>query len=73
MATKETTQDPLVARLSKVDACAASDALDRLGLKGSIIGIRPLTVITKIVGRVVTTRRKAFGGEKSIRHLSAAA
>jgi len=73
MATKETIQDPLVARLSKVDACAASDALDRLGLKGSIIGIKPLTVTQKIVGRVVTTRMKAFGGEKSTRHLGAAA
>ena len=73
MATKATTQDPLVARLSKVDACAASDALDRLGLKGSIIGIKPLTVTQKIVGRVVTTRMKAFGGEKSTRHLGAAA
>ena len=73
MATKETTQDPLVARLSKLDACAASDALDRLGLKGSIIGIKPLTVTQKIVGRVVTTRMKAFGGEKSTKHLGAAA
>ena len=73
MATKETSQDPLVARLSRVDACAASDALDRLGLKGSIIGIKPLTVTQKIVGRVVTTRMKAFGGEKSTRHLGAAA
>ena len=73
MATREAAQDTLVERLSKVDACAASDALDRLGMKGSVIGLRPLTVTAKITGRVVTTRMKAFGGERSTRHLGAAA
>ncbi len=35
-------QDTLVARLAKLDTCGVSDALDRLGLKGATIGIRPV-------------------------------
>ncbi len=65
--------DELVARLAKLDTCAVSDALDRLGLKGSVIGIRSMTVPTKVAGRAVTVRLKAKGREESARHLGTAA
>jgi 4-hydroxy-4-methyl-2-oxoglutarate aldolase len=34
-------RDALVERLSKLDACTVSDALDALGIKGATLGIRP--------------------------------
>ena len=62
-------QDELVARLSKLDTCAASDALDRLGLKGTTIGIRPVWPCPRIVGRAVTVKVKPAGLVKSTKHL----
>jgi regulator of RNase E activity RraA len=69
----ESLPDPLVARLAKLDSCAVSDALDRLGLKGSVVGIHPLTSTARIAGRAVTVRLKAKGREESPRHLGTAA
>jgi 4-hydroxy-4-methyl-2-oxoglutarate aldolase len=43
-------------RLSRLDACAISDALDQLGLAPSVTGIAPLSVRQRISGRVVTVR-----------------
>jgi regulator of RNase E activity RraA len=62
-------QDELVARLSKLDTCAASDALDRLGLRGTTIGIRPVWPCPRIVGRAVTVKVKPVGLVKSTKHL----
>ncbi|HEX9445376.1 MAG TPA: RraA family protein [Candidatus Binatia bacterium] len=61
--------DELVARLAKLDTCAASDALDRLGLRGATIGIRPVWHCPKIAGRAVTVKIKPAGLEKSKVHL----
>jgi 4-hydroxy-4-methyl-2-oxoglutarate aldolase len=61
--------DELVARLSKLDTCAVSDALDRLGLKGATIGIRPIWPCPRIVGRAVTVKIKPAGLQKSKYHL----
>src|SRR5665811_1859960 len=45
----------LVSRLERLDACAVSDALDRLGLPGATTGLRPITVQGRVVaGRVLT-------------------
>lgn len=44
------------ARLRRLDTCAVSDALDKLGVPGTVNGIRPLTGPAKIAGRVVTVR-----------------
>jgi 4-hydroxy-4-methyl-2-oxoglutarate aldolase len=52
----ETTQDKIVARLTRLDCCAVSDALDKLGLHGCVTGLPPLSVIRKIAGRVHTVR-----------------
>ena len=61
--------DELVSRLAKLDTCAASDALDRMGLRGATIGIRPVWPCTRIVGRAVTCKIKPAGLEKSKVHL----
>jgi len=61
--------DELVARLSKLDTCAVSDALDRLALKGATIGIRPIWSCPRIVGRAVTVKIKPAGLQKSKYHL----
>jgi 4-hydroxy-4-methyl-2-oxoglutarate aldolase len=69
-----TTSD-LVARLAALDTCAVlSDALDRLGLRGVALGIRPLTVTERIAGRVVTVQLgPTQGAAPAARHLGTAA
>ena len=66
-------QDDLLARLAKLDTCAVSDALDRLGLRGATFGIRPLWSCPRIVGRAVTVKIKPAGLEKPKQHLGTAA
>ena len=48
--------DDAVARLRRLDTPAVSDALDRLGLTGTVPGIAPLTVEGRIAGRVLTVK-----------------
>jgi 4-hydroxy-4-methyl-2-oxoglutarate aldolase len=67
------TDEDLVARLAKLDTCAVSDALDRLGLRGTVTGIRPLSLPVRIAGRVVTVKLKPKEDEVSTRHLGTAA
>jgi 4-hydroxy-4-methyl-2-oxoglutarate aldolase len=43
-----------VDRLAALDSCACSDALDRLGLPGAALGLRPLTVPRRVAGTVIT-------------------
>jgi len=62
-------KDENTARLAKLDTCAVSDALDRLGLKGAVLGIRPLWPCPRIVGRAVTVKIKPAGLEKPKQHL----
>ncbi len=45
-----------VARLRRLDACAVSDALDRLGLPSAIGGIAQQSGAGRIAGRVITVR-----------------
>lgn len=61
--------DEAITRLGKLDTCAASDALDRLGLKGATLGILPLWPCPRIVGRCVTVKIKPAGLEKPKQHL----
>jgi regulator of RNase E activity RraA len=58
-----------IARLAKLDTCAVSDALDRLGLRGAVLGVGPLWPCPRIVGRCVTVKIKPAGLEKSKQHL----
>jgi len=60
-------------RLARLDTCAVSDALDRLGLPGVVTGIRPLTDSHKIAGRAVTVKLVAAEGRTSKQHLGTAA
>ena len=46
----------LVSRLARLDACAVSDALDKLGLPGCVTGLPPLSVARRIAGRVRTVK-----------------
>jgi regulator of RNase E activity RraA len=64
---------PLIARLAALDACAVSDALDKLGLPGAVTGIGPLTGPARIAGRVVTTKLGAPLPGLPKRHLGAGA
>jgi 4-hydroxy-4-methyl-2-oxoglutarate aldolase len=65
--------DEAIDRLAKLDTCAVSDALDRLGLPGAVVGIGPLWPCARIVGRCVTVKIKPAGLEKSKQHLCTAA
>jgi regulator of RNase E activity RraA len=51
-----TVHDDLIKRLRRLDTCAVSDALDRLGHRGVVLGLRPISVRRRIAGRAVTVR-----------------
>jgi regulator of RNase E activity RraA len=65
---------PFADRLSALDSCAISDALDSAGLPPAVTGLAPLSVARRIAGRVVTVK---LGPDKpiagSVRHLGTAA
>ncbi|HLF71228.1 MAG TPA: RraA family protein [Dehalococcoidia bacterium] len=61
--------DQLVERLLKLDTCAVSDACDRLGLPGAVLGITAMSPPAKIAGRIVTVKLADANGRTSTRHL----
>jgi len=63
----------LVERLSRLDCCAVSDALDSMGLKGVALGLVALSASRRIVGRAVTVKLGPDDGRASKRHLGTAA
>jgi regulator of RNase E activity RraA len=65
----ETTLD----RLRRLDSCAVSDTMDRLGLASAVTGIAPRSVRQRIAGRVRTVRLEAAKGRTASRHLCTAA
>jgi len=56
-------------RFEKLSTTNLSDALDQLGIRGAVIGIRPLFGMPKVIGRAVTIKITAAGMTKSKRHL----
>ena len=48
--------DPHVKRLRRLDACAVSDALDKLGLPGAVTGIEQRSGEGRVAGRAVTMK-----------------
>ena len=48
--------DDPVKRLLRLDACAVSDAMDKLGLQGGVSGLAQQSGTRRIAGRVVTYR-----------------
>ncbi len=65
--------DDLVKRLRLVDACAVSDALDSLGVRGVAHGLSRLSTRRRVAGRVRTVKLEAANGTASPRHLGTAA
>jgi regulator of RNase E activity RraA len=61
--------EPYRKRLEKLSTTNLSDALDRVGIRGAVIGIRPLFGMPKVIGRAVTIKMTAAGMVKSKRHL----
>jgi 4-hydroxy-4-methyl-2-oxoglutarate aldolase len=55
----------------EVSTCNVSDALDKLGLKCGVAGIRPLYDCQKIVGSAITMRIIPFGPDLPTGHLGA--
>jgi 4-hydroxy-4-methyl-2-oxoglutarate aldolase len=53
MAELASNDDP-VKRLNRLDCCAVSDAMDKLGLKGSVSGLEQRASTRRIAGRIVT-------------------
>jgi regulator of RNase E activity RraA len=58
-----------ISRLSGLDSCAVSDALDKLGLKGTVAGIHRFTTEQRIAGRVLTVKLDRAEGRSNTRHL----
>ncbi len=58
-------------RLSRLDCCAISDALDQLGLPSSVTGLQCQTLPKRICGEVVTVRLAAGKAPEGapVRHL----
>jgi len=65
-------REEIIERLSKLDTCAVSDALDSLNLKGATWGVRPQWQCPKIVGRAVTMKIKPAGLQQPTQHLGTA-
>jgi 4-hydroxy-4-methyl-2-oxoglutarate aldolase len=66
--------DDLTTRLGRLDSCAVSDALDKLGLKGVASGIDRIATDHRISGRVVTVKLEADDGRPvASRHLGTTA
>src|SRR5262245_50464417 len=64
----------VASRLSQLDACAVSDALDKLGLTGAVTSLQRLSTTRRISGRVITVKmEKDDGRTTAARHLATAA
>lgn len=62
-----------IKRLSRMDSCAVSDALDKLQMKGTVTGIHRFSTERRIVGRVLTVKLDRAEGRTNTRHLCTAA
>ena len=66
--------DDVTTRLTRLDACAVSDALDKLGLTGAVTGLQRLSSTRRISGRVLTVKmEKDDGRPPAARHLATTA
>ncbi len=66
--------DEIVSRLGRLDSCAVSDALDKLGLPGAVSGIHRFSTERRISGRVLTVKLdRAEDRPRTSRHLCTAA
>jgi 4-hydroxy-4-methyl-2-oxoglutarate aldolase len=58
-----------IERLKKMATTNVADALDKVGVRGAVIGIRPMYDCPKIAGKAVTIKVTAAGMTKSKHHL----
>lgn len=56
-------------RFEALSTTNLADAMDQVGLRGAVIGIRPLFGMPRVIGRAVTIKITAAGMMKSKRHL----
>jgi 4-hydroxy-4-methyl-2-oxoglutarate aldolase len=64
----------LITRLTRLDSCAVSDAMDKLGLRGVVTGIHQYSTQRKIAGRVITVKLGIDDGRPAAaKHLSTTA
>ena len=56
-------------RLEKLATTNLADAMDKVGVRGAVIGIRPMYDCPKIIGRAVTVKITAAGAVTSKYHL----
>jgi len=61
--------DQYRSRFLKLSTTNLSDAMDKVGVRGAVIGIRPMYDCPRIVGRAVTIKVTAAGMMKSEHHL----
>lgn len=55
--------DPLMERLKALDTSCVSDAMDKLGLEGALLGVKPLQFGYRICGRAFTVHYLPVGAE----------
>ena len=65
--------DTAVERLRNLDTCAVSDALDALGLHGTVIGLTSISVLKRIAGRVQTVKLCKASPDVPKKHLCSSA
>src|SRR5678816_2479620 len=66
--------DEITQRLSRLDSCAVSDAMDKLGLRGVVTGIHQYSTQRKIAGPVLTVKLGIDDGRPTAaKHLSTTA
>ncbi|RZS86616.1 RraA family protein [Pigmentiphaga kullae] len=74
---KELGDDDYLLRLGRLDCCAVSDALDKLGLPASVSSLGRLATDKRIAGRVVTVKLVAAADQREAsatpKHLGATA
>ena len=74
MARADNKVDDAGVRLSALDSCAVSDAMDKLGFEGVVIGISRLSSERRISGRILTVRLGAAADNSTpTRHLGTTA
>jgi regulator of RNase E activity RraA len=56
-------------RLAQLSTTNISDALDKLGIRGAVLGIRPMFDSPKVIGRAVTIKVTAAGMTRAKAHL----
>jgi len=63
----------VLSRLTQLDTCVVSDALDKLGLTGVASGLNRVSTDKKLAGQLLTVKLESANGRLAERHLCTAA